>query len=68
VKLGNSQLGVCAGVAAAVVAFALPAAAHGTTNLVPNPGFEQGDCGMATPVCGWKLADGVGTSMYPEHE
>src|SRR5262249_48128845 len=28
-----------------------------STNVVPNPGFEQAGCGDSTPiVCGWELA------------
>jgi PKD repeat protein len=31
-----------------------PSAQATTTNVVPNPGFEQGGCGEPTPViCGW---------------
>jgi hypothetical protein len=41
-------------VAAAVIVLVLPAAAQASTNVVPNPGFEQGGCGASTPVlCGW---------------
>jgi hypothetical protein len=42
-------------VAAAAVMLLFPAAAQASTNVVPNPGFEQGGCGGNTPViCGWE--------------
>jgi hypothetical protein len=43
------------GLAAAAVVLILPAVARASTNVVPNPGFEQGGCGGNTPViCGWE--------------
>src|SRR5262245_20190284 len=42
------------GLAGAAVALALLTAAQAATNVVVNPGFEQGGCGATTPiVCGW---------------
>jgi len=42
------------GLALAAVALLLPTTARASTNVVPNPGFEQGGCGGNTPViCGW---------------
>src|SRR6266516_4708767 len=43
---------------AAAIALALPAAAQATTNVVPNPGFEQGGCSSTPIICGW-LAYGL---------
>src|SRR5262245_32655618 len=38
----------------ALVLVAVPTA-RASTNVVPNPGFEQGGCGDSTPViCGWE--------------
>jgi PKD repeat protein len=35
-----------------------PSAQATTVNVVPNPGFEQGGCGAATPdICGWEPLD-----------
>jgi hypothetical protein len=43
---------------AAAVVLLVPAAAQASTNVVPNPGFEQGGCGGNTPVvCGWTSTD-----------
>jgi hypothetical protein len=43
---------------AAAVVLIFPAAAQGSTNVVPNPGFEQSGCGGNTPVvCGWASSD-----------
>jgi chitodextrinase len=39
--------------AVAGIALGLPAAAQATTNVVPNPGFEQGGCGSTPIICGW---------------
>jgi hypothetical protein len=48
------------GLAAAAVVLFFPAAAHASTNVVPNPGFEQGGCSGNTPViCGWEAETGV---------
>ena len=42
------------GAAAALMFVSVPAA-QASTNLIPNPGFEQGGCGTSTPViCGWR--------------
>jgi hypothetical protein len=41
------------GLAAAAVALIFPTAARGSTNVVPNPGFEQGGCGSTPVLCGW---------------
>jgi hypothetical protein len=56
--------------------FALPAAAQTSTNVVPNPGFEQSGCNGSTPdVCGWDIVNsdscgGAGpctsTTMYED--
>jgi hypothetical protein len=47
------------GLVAAAVVLIFPAAAQGSTNVVPNPGFEQGGCGGNTPVlCGWEASGG----------
>jgi PKD repeat protein len=35
------------------VVLGLPAVAQATTNVLPNPGFEQGGCGDAPVICGW---------------
>ena len=40
--------------AVAAIAVVPPARAQDSTNVVPNPGFEQGGCGTSTPdICGW---------------
>lgn len=50
---------LCLALAAATIVLGLPAASHALTNLVPNPGFEQGGCGGSTPViCGWESTSG----------
>jgi hypothetical protein len=36
-----------------------PSAQAATTNVVPNPGFEQGGCGDTPDLCGWKAVEGV---------
>jgi chitodextrinase len=45
------------GLAAAAVTLGLPAAAQAGTNVVPNPGFEQGGCGNTPVICGWETSD-----------
>jgi PKD repeat protein len=45
------------GLAVAALALGLPPAARAATNVVPNPGFEQGGCGSTSVICGWKLMD-----------
>jgi PKD repeat protein len=41
--------------------FVFVPSAQASTNVVPNPGFEQGGCGAGTPdVCGWKLTNNSG--------
>jgi hypothetical protein len=58
----NLGLRLCISVAVGTVVLGLPADAQATTNVVPNPGFEQGGCGDMTPViCGWY---GQGGNMY----
>jgi PKD repeat protein len=45
----------------AALTFAVVPSAH-ATNVVPNPGFEQGGCGASTPViCGWQGGYQVGS-------
>jgi PKD domain len=39
--------------AVAGIALLVPATAQATTNVVPNPGFEQGGCGSTPVICGW---------------
>jgi PKD repeat protein len=59
------RLWLCMSVAA--TAFVLPtAAAHASTNLVVNPGFEEGGCGITAIVCGWKPQDGIDETMYQD--
>jgi PKD repeat protein len=42
----------------ASAALVLAPAAQAGTNVVPNPGFEQGGCGSSMPViCGWGTTD-----------
>jgi hypothetical protein len=41
------------GVVVAAVVLLFPAAAEASTNVVPNPGFEQGGCGNTPVICGW---------------
>jgi hypothetical protein len=54
----SPKISLLLGLVAAAVALIFPAAAQASTNVVPNPGFEQGGCGAGTPViCGWKLLD-----------
>jgi PKD repeat protein len=49
----KTQLSLLAMLCALALGF--PAAARAGTNVVPNPGFEQGGCGASTPiVCGWE--------------
>jgi chitodextrinase len=40
-------------VAVGTVVLGLPVAAQATTNVLPNPGFEQGGCGDTPVICGW---------------
>jgi PKD domain len=40
-------------VAVGAVVLGLPVAAQATTNVLPNPGFEQGGCGDTPIICGW---------------
>jgi PKD repeat protein len=55
------RIGLLAGLAAAALVLELPAMGHAATNVVPNPGFEQGGCGSSTPViCGW----GTGSDLF----
>jgi PKD domain/IPT/TIG domain len=51
-------------IAVAPLTFGLTSSARATTtNVVPNPGFEQGGCGGNTPdICGWQ-PDG-GSPMF----
>src|SRR5215471_62913 len=49
------------GLAAGAMALVPSAAAQDPTNVVPNPGFEQGGCGDTPILCGW--APGANTSM-----
>jgi hypothetical protein len=52
------------GLVAAAIALSLPAVAQASTNVVPNPGFEQGGCGGNTPViCGWGFENSANTFM-----
>jgi hypothetical protein len=53
------------GPVAAAVVLGLPAAAHATTNVVPNSGFEQGGCGSTPVLCGWASTD-PNTSMLQD--
>jgi hypothetical protein len=51
------------GLVIAAVVLTFPVGAQASTNVVPNPGFEQGGCGGNTPVlCGWASTD-PNTSM-----
>jgi PKD repeat protein len=60
-KMGRRRIGFSLGLAVAAVALMLPASARAATNVVPNPGFEQGGCGSSTLIiCGW---DGDGSPM-----
>lgn len=49
----NLGLRLCISVAVGTVVLGLPAVAQATTNVLPNPGFEQGGCGDAPVICGW---------------
>lgn len=52
---GNFKIWFWLGLVVAAVALGLPGVAQATTNLVPNPGFEQGGCSDSTPIlCGWR--------------
>jgi PKD repeat protein len=56
--MGRRRIGFWLGPAVAGLALMLPGAARAATNVVPNPGFEQGGCGSSTPViCGWRSYD-----------
>jgi hypothetical protein len=44
--------------AVACITLLPPAAAQATTNVVPNPGFEQGGCVYMPIICGWHAYDG----------
>jgi hypothetical protein len=57
-KRRNSKNTLWLGLAAAAVVLIFPVAAEASTNVVPNPGYEQGGCGGNTPVlCGWASTD-----------
>jgi PKD repeat protein len=57
--MGRRRIGFWLGLAVAGLALMLPGAALAATNVVPNPGFEQGGCGSSTPViCGWDEGGG----------
>jgi PKD repeat protein len=45
-------------VAVGTMVLGLPVAAQATTNVVPNPGFEQGGCGDTPIICDWKEHSG----------
>jgi hypothetical protein len=50
--------------AAGAIALALPALAHASINVVPNPSFEQGGCGgNTTVICGWGFQSSANTFM-----
>jgi hypothetical protein len=44
-------------VAVALVLALAPSASAQTTNVIPNPGFEQGGCGSTPVICGWTSVD-----------
>ena len=60
-KRRNFRIKLWIVLAIAAVALGLPASAQATTNVVPNPGFEQGGCGDTPIICGWV---GQGGNMY----
>src|SRR5262245_16733279 len=43
-------------VAATTLMFLLVSSAWAGTNVVPNPGFEQGGCGSTPVFCGWSAS------------
>lgn len=53
-KHGSFKISCWLAVAIAGVALALPGVARAATNVVPNPGFEQGGCGSTPVICGWE--------------
>jgi PKD repeat protein len=56
------------GLAVAAVTLVLPTAAQASTNVVPNPGFEQGGCGASTPiVCGWESDHSISQDTTNSH-
>jgi PKD repeat protein len=56
------------GLAVAAAALVLPTAAQASTNVVPNPGFEQGGCGASTPiVCGWESDHSISQDTTSSH-
>jgi hypothetical protein len=52
-KRRNFKIRFWLGLAVVAVALGFPAGAQATTNVVPNPGFEQGGCGSTPVICGW---------------
>lgn len=54
-KRRNFKIRFWLGLAVVAIALGLPAGAQAATNVVPNPGFEQGGCGNTPVFCGWEL-------------
>ena len=55
-------------VAITAVVFVVVPSAQASTNVVPNPGFEQGGCGGNTPViCGWTANQSMAQDTTNSH-
>jgi hypothetical protein len=63
-KRRNFKIRFWLGLAVVAVALGFPAGAQATTNVVPNPGFEQGGCGSTPVICGWVESDFMGQFMW----
>src|SRR5262245_5113450 len=54
--------------ALSLCALAVPTTVRATTNVVPNPGFEQTICSNDTLPCAWHPAEGqLGVSTWQPH-
>jgi large repetitive protein len=61
-----SRIGLALAVAVAA-AFVLVPSARAATNVVPNPGFEQGGCGTTPVICGWTSGDSMSQDTSNPH-
>src|SRR5262249_50785410 len=54
--------------ALSLCALAVPSTVRATTNVVPNPGFEETICSNDTLPCAWRPAEGeMGVSTWQPH-
>ncbi|HEV8683150.1 MAG TPA: IPT/TIG domain-containing protein [Actinomycetota bacterium] len=64
----NFKIWFWLGLAVAAISLLLPTAAQASTNVVFNPGFEQGGCSDNTPVlCGWRSGSSMSQDTSNPH-